>query len=257
MGLAHYSIQLQDHRSGEIIETAGGACYVAQAGLPDKQTVKDKTGATVTNPVALTNGRIDFYVDDTVASVDLYVQGPSGHFVVAKTVKPSGPNEIMIDQGVLRQVAVIPFSVDDTTATTETDTGFDLPTNARIDPTGVGVRVTTVDATETIDVGLLSTESGGDANGLVAALSVATAGFVLAKPTLTAGGSETYYASTTLGALLVTFLAGADTATDVGTHERIAHVGNGTAKSFSYTLTAGTDTAEGFIVIPYDLSVPV
>lgn len=251
--MRHYRIQLIDDVTKQAIQASGGVAYVAAEGTPDKVDLKDSTGAAVSNPVALVNGMLDFYVADTVAAVDLYVQAPSGHFVVTKSVAASGPNSIYVDKSRSNTVMVIPFSIDDTEAATETDTGFDLVTNAAVLPLGVGVDVTTLDATETIDVGILSGEAGGDANGFIALGSVAAAVSIVAGNVLTTGSNETYFSSTTLGALVNGFLAGADVAGDVGTANPKAFVCDGTAKSISYTLTAGTDTAKGFIKLPVQL----
>lgn len=78
----------------------------------------------------------------------------------------------------------------------ETDTGTDLPSDAIV--TDVLLNVTTPESTgttKTIDVGLLSGESNGDADGFLDGVSVASAGWV--KGTLASGGQ-------TLGALLRT-----------------------------------------------------
>ncbi len=59
----------------------------------------------------------------------------------------------------------------------EQDTGFDLPANALV--LGAFVEVTVAEATgttKTIDVGLLSSESGGDADGFLDGVSVAALG---------------------------------------------------------------------------------
>jgi len=248
-----FRIQLVDMVTKAAIQTAGGKAYVALNGEAKKATLYDEDGAALSNPVSLTNGILEFYTADSVSKADLFVQSPTGHFTVIKDVIASGPNSLYIDTSRLDTVMVIPFSIDDTTATTETDTGFDLPTNAAVIPDGIGVNVLTLDATETIDVGILSSESGGDANGFLALASVAAAVFVPGATVVTTGSNETYLASTTLGALVHNFLAGADVAGDVGTSYKKLLVCDGTAKSISYTLTAGTDTAEGFITIPLQL----
>lgn len=232
-----YSIQMHDHRTGEIIQATGGKVYVAIAGGSAKEILYDMAGTSLANPVALTNGHFEFQVDADTNTVDLYVMAPGGQCVTLTGVKPGGPNEIMIDAGQRHQMAVIPFSTDDTTAAAETDTGFDLPLYAAVLP-HVTVRVTTVDATKTIDVGLLSSETAGDADGFLVTASVATAGLV--KGTVANGAN-------TMGALFE--VQDSANAGDL-THE--AHVVTGSnARSVTYTLTAGTDTAEGFINIPY------
>ena len=59
---------------------------------------------------------------------------------------------------------------------------------------------------------------GGDANGFMSLLSVGSALSIVAKAAVTAGGSETYLASTTVGALIdANFTAGSDSGGDVGT----------------------------------------
>lgn len=136
----------------------------------------------------------------------------------------------------------------------ETDTTVDLPTDVFV--LDAYIDVTTVDATETIDVGLdeavvaTGGEVGGDANGFIAGASIATAVRVRPTVTVTTGSNEVYFASSTLGALLVdTFTAGTDNATDVGTFARQAHRIDGTAKSVTYTCSAGSDTGVGNIYL--------
>ncbi len=111
----------------------------------------------------------------------------------------------------------------------ETDTGEDLPDDGLV--VDFWMYVNTAEATggtKTLDVGLLSSESGGDANGFGAALDVSATGFV--KPTLASGGQ-------TRGALLYADESGA------GVLVPESHVLNGTAKSV--TVTAGSaDFAE-------------
>ena len=225
---------------GRAINSSGGKVYVAASGDAAKQAITDKDGTSLTNPRALTTGGCEFWVVDTVVDVDLYIMAPGGHFVVVTDVVPGQVQDIIVDTNRRNQVAVIPFSIADTTATTETDTGFDMPTGSAVLPSPM-VRVSTIDATETIDVGLLSSESGGDADGFINAVALDTA--VLVKATLLASGD-------TMGALLSVL----DSA-NAGDDAPEAHVVTGAAAvSVSYTLTAGTDTAEGFIILPYMLT---
>jgi len=234
--MKHYSIQLIDTVSGKSIDGSGGKAYVAKVGDAQKETLYTKAGAALTNPITLTNGKLDFYVADTVVSVDLYVQAPSGHFVVAKAVVPSGET-IFVDKGRSTATYVLPFSIADTTAATETSTGFAIPTGAMVLPTGVGLDVLTVDATETVDFGTLSTDSG-DADGYIVGASVATAGAV--KASLANG-------AVTLGALLKV-----QDSANAGDAVPEANVSMG-GKTLTYTLSAGTDTAEGFFKLPVQL----
>lgn len=138
----------------------------------------------------------------------------------------------------------------------ETDTGIDLPTKGVV--LDVFVDVTTKEdtqATKTIDVGLKSTEVGGDADGFLDGVSVAAAGVIRGGPVFTAGGNETYLSDTTRGALFRTvYEAGANVAGDVGTYHERFHVMNGTAKSLSYTLGgAMTELVASIYVVYIDL----
>lgn len=254
MGNLIHDFQLKDHRTGAAIRTAGGKCTVLTAGTPDKATLYDPiTGLALANPITPTNGRVNFAVVDTVTSVDLAVMAPGGQFLFMSGAAAQEQNEIAIDQGQRYQLMKVPFShADQAGDNTITDTGFDLPSNSLLLPQGVGILVVDTDATETINVGLgFGTESGFDVDGLIVGASVATAGLVPAQATMTAGGTETYFSACTLGALLADFLAGANVATDVGSYNPKALIADGTLESIDYTLSAGADTASGFILLPY------
>lgn len=251
--MRNYNIGLSAALTGAWISTAGGYCIVTAADSTAKATLYNADGSSLSNPVALTYGKVNFWTADSVNSVDLFIMTPGGQFVVYRGVTPSGLSQLTVDTQTRHQVAVIPFNIADTTAATETSTGIALPTDALVLPMGMAVRTTTIDATETIDVGILSSESGGDADGLIAALSVGTAGTFPANNVVTVGGTETYFSSTTLGALVNDFLAGSNTGGDVGTANPKAYRIDGTAKTISYTLTTGTDTATGYIMVPYVL----
>jgi hypothetical protein len=226
-------------QAGPMITASGGRITVTANGDAAKATLYNADGSAKTNGFALTNGGAEFYVADSVSSVDCYIMAPGGQFVVKTGVTQAGA-EIAVDTQRRNQVAVIPFAIADTTATTETDTGFDLPLYSAVLPTPM-VRTLTADATETIDVGLLSSETAGDADGFIVGVSVGTVALV--KATVLNG-------SNTMGALFE--VQDSANAGDL-THE--AHVVTGSnATSISYTLSAGTDTAEGFIVIPYILT---
>lgn len=234
MGNREWRIQLKDALTGEAIITAGGVVYVAANGDAQKATLYTAAGASLANPITPTRGFINFFAADTVEKVDLYGMAPGGEAFVIKNVAPSGPNEIEIDTGRINHVLVVPFSIADTAAATETDTGFDTGTDKLWLPTPF-IKVSTLDDTETIDVG---TDGAGsnDPNGFIAAASVATA--VVVPAVLLNGGI-------TLGALFV--------------NQDSANAGDGVPATFkdaaneniTYTLTAGTDTAEGFIYLPY------
>jgi len=232
----YFKIPLGDLRDGSQIAGSGGSYMVCQAGTAKKQAIYNKAGTQLnsTTPfVALNAGVMEFYVPDTVnplTGVDIYGMAPDGQFFVKKGVIPSGPNQIMVDRGIRQQVALVPFAAADSTAATEKDTNLDLPANCMVDP-NVGINVIGLEAGKTIDFGILSTQSGGAANGFGAALSVAAAGAVAAKSASTA----------TRGSLV-----------GGGTLDR-PYVVVAASQRVSYTLSAGAAAAHGLLVLPYIL----
>jgi hypothetical protein len=124
--------------------------------------------------------------------------------------------------------------------TTETDTAWDIPSNALVRE--VYVNVTTAEATgttKTVDIGLLASESGGNADGFIDGLSVATTGVIY--PTLTT--------TATWGVLLLE--------NGLATSEKVVvphDAGSVTAKSISWT-PGSNDFAElaADIYIVYDV----
>ena len=126
--------------------------------------------------------------------------------------------------------------------TSETDTGWDLPANAIVED--VWVKVDTAVSGATLNVGLLSTETGGDADGFIKAISCSSTGLKIPGVTVTktTGTNENYISAVTntLGALLLDLVyeTGTDTAGDTGfVHAwKKPHVAASvTAKSVSYS----------------------
>lgn len=118
---------------------------------------------------------------------------------------------------VVQRVKAIRIGHADGTA--ETSTGFDLPSLCYVDDVFINVRTAeATGVTKTIDIGILTGDTDADPNGFGVGLSVAATGLVRAEATVTVGGTETYFSATTRGALLTTFLAGANVATDTGTN---------------------------------------
>ena len=217
------SIQLKDAATGAAITTAGGVAYVAKNGLASKQACTDKDGTTVSNPVSLTRGKMDFWCASlTNGMVDLYIQCPGGQFVVARNIVPSGPNEILVDTARVNQCMVIPWDQADFTANVEKDTLFDEPAAETAvflaDSGSAAVRVVTIDATETIDVGTATADTG-DPDGFISAAALGVAGIIQDN-----------------GALLGTL---------------VGHISGG--KSIAITTSAGSDTGLGFIYLNYRL----
>jgi len=237
---AIFSIQLMSALTGAAIIAAGGTVYVATAGATAKLAlVTHDTFATLANPITPTRGNIRFAVDAVSpleVAVDLYGLAPGGQAFVARGVKPGMPTEIFIDTSRREQMLVVPFSIADTAANTETDTGFDFTTGMQIRPYPT-IYVSALDAGMTIDAGLLSSEGGGDADGFIDGVSLANLGTV----------DPTFATAVTQGALLRV------TATGAGAVIPESYVIGATAKSLTYTLSASTDTGAGFLQIPYVL----
>jgi len=245
MAKAIYNVQLMDRATGKAIIAAGGKCLVVTAGGTAKRTILNAiTFASLTNALTPTRGNIAFAIDSTTPladSSDLYIMAPGGQFVIARSVKPGDPVEVWVDTNRREQTLILPFDPADYTAASETDTGFDFTTGMIVRPEPT-INVTVVHAAKTIDIGLLSSESGGDADGFVAAASVATAGAVVSKAATTA----------TIGALLKETITDSGAATSSVRH--IYPIG-ATAVSVTYTLSSGTTTAKGFFEIPYRIGI--
>jgi hypothetical protein len=191
-----------------------------------------------------------WYGDDAVAATALWNGAPLGSIYVYKASESATPvtyqkvaaDGAVTDWAILQpshgasvNVKKIPVSV---LTSGEKDTGWDLPAKAIV--LNVWVDVVTPEATsgtKTIDVGLLSGESGGDADGFLDGVSTATAGIKQGTMTFADGSSQNYVSASTVGLLLYDGLLGADGAGTAGTVWPTPHVASSvTAKSVSYTL---------------------
>jgi len=237
------------------IDDDSGKLMVLTEDTPDSPTVyTDAQGTTLTetNGIAVltfTNGQVRFWTQSSVTAVDICGITANGRTFARNSVTPS-QQMIPINPINTAQLLVIPFQPNDNS---EQDTGLDLPANCLITAHDVKLRVTTTDATETIDFGLLSSESGGDANGFVTAASVANSGFVELLPQITGGTNIDYVGTRYVGDLLATSIAGADAVATVGGFTSKVYRTDGTAKSITYTGSAGSDTAAGYLYLRYTL----
>lgn len=220
---------------GPMITASGGVAYVAAVGDAAKQAITDEDGSSLTNPIALVTGGVTFNVPDSVASVDLYIMAPGGQFVVRKAVVPGQEPDIAVDVSILNQCMVIPFAIGDTTAATETDTLFDEPEDAIFLPTPF-IRVSTLDAGQILDVGTDSGDSG-NADGFMDGVTVNAAAVVAAQAP---------NGAVILGAFFLT--------DEDGSSAWIPSAHVSTEKSITYELDSSSDTAEGFIYLPYLLT---
>ncbi len=231
-----YSIVLYNEE-GVAINDAGGIVKVVTAGGFNEVALTDTSGASIANPISLTNGEATWRTPAANTTVDIYVQGPDGRCTVVRGLAAGHDTTVRVDTSASNGVMLIPFDVTDSdiTAASEFTTGFTADTAMMYLGIGAGVYVGTTDATETIDVGTDSGDSG-DANGFLAAVAVSGTNGTFAKATLASGGQ-------TLGDLLRADESGAGVLVPEG------HVGDG--KAITLTLSAGTDTAAGMVVLPY------
>lgn len=130
----------------------------------------------------------------------------------------------------------------------ETDSGWDLPAKSMV--LDVFLDVTTGQA-KTVDVGLLSSEAGGDADGFLDAADLTNTGLVRCGAVL--DGGSAYFASTLRGALLRQFVAGAN-ADDRGLYAEKPHLSTSvTARSVSYTTNTAVTAVFNIYIVYVEL----
>ena len=122
----------------------------------------------------------------------------------------------------------------------EKDTGFDFQVGDVIMDAFVVVDVLeSTSLTKTIDVGFLSSEPGGDIDGLLDGVSTAAQNTIKGEAVVSLGVNTYFFTLTTFGVLLSEFQAGSDVGGDEGLFTRKQHViGVGTALSLVYQLGA-------------------
>ena len=251
IGTNFFDIQLVDPTLSEVgvaIDDDAGVCNVLTADSPAEATIfSDNQGPSAPNPLTFTDGRIKCFTNASVSTVDITIMTNAGRSVFIKGLTVS-QHRVVIDSNRRDQVALIPFAASDAT---EVDTGFDIPADAIIED--CYLLVTTLDVGETLDVGLLAAESGGDANGFLILAGVATAGVSTGYATVNDGSTSDFFDAGTYGALLASQINGSDAAATSGGQVREFHRTDGVARSISYTGSSGSDTAAGFIVLHYTL----
>ncbi len=243
--------QLWDMQRKISIDDDSAQLLVLTVDAPTAPTIySDAHGTVVSNavrtPRTFVNGAVRFWTNPSVTSVDLSLMTSKGEAYFFEDVSYSC-HRLDLNPFQRNHTLVVPFGASDNA---ETDTGIDLPANLLIKD--ALLKVTTVDATETLDVGILSSESGGDADGLLMVMDVANLGFVNPFPVVTNGTNIDYAVHTSgRGALLKQGIAGADAVATVGGVQQRFYRTDGTAKSITYTGSSGSDTAAGYIVLSY------
>ncbi len=232
-----YTLQIQDFLRGMPVASAGGAAIICQPGTARKASLfNPDTGASIANPISLTRGNLRFATDTTIATVDIYGFAPDGGFFVFRGARPNGDAEIPYSMDKINHTAIIPLAAADFTAAAEGNTGLQFPSGALLLPQ-VSLRVSTLEAARTIEVGLLSSESGGDADGLLDAVSLAAVGTIVPAVSGTP----------TLGALLVQNFATTPAVNLPDTHG----IGPTAARTITATFSASAAAAQCFALLPY------
>lgn len=236
------------------VDDDSGKLIVLTAGSPTSPTVYSDGNGTVVSTtggmavLTFTDGRAKFYTANTVTSVDITGVTAGGRAFGLQSLAANANKIIPINSLNCFQLLAIPFGANDNS---EQDTGLDLPAGCFLDMHSPLMRVTATDSTETIDFGILSSEANGDANGFIAAASVANSGMVVLLPQITGGSNIDYLGTNYVGALLTTTIAGADAVATVGGTTSKQYRTDGIAKSLSYTGSAGSDTAAGYFYLRY------
>ncbi len=248
-GLNRYELRVVDNKSNEGFSgngniSTGVLVVVYDAGTKTVSTIYGSAAKSAkSNPItraqfATDGGKIAFF--SSAASVDIFVADDLGNVGFVPSVTPND-HVIYLDKSNADKCLVAPFGASET----EVDTGVDFPLDVIIKE--VLLKVTANDAGETLNVGILSSESGGDADGLLALASVASTGII--KPVaITAGTTETYVSTFYYGALMGRGVVGTNVDGDFGLATVPGHVVTGSAgRSLAYTGSSGSDTAAGLI----------
>jgi len=235
----NYQFQIVDALTKEAI-TSGVSVYVYDNGTRTLSTVySNAVRGSFTNPVTFSafSNFVEFW--SSAASHDIFVADNLGNVRKYIGVTPN-VHTIELDRSGVNKCFVFPFAAN----AAETDTGLDFPLDVWI--YSAMIEVITADSGQTIDVGLLSSETAGDADGILAAVTLANTGFVTPF-SVTVGSSENFIASPYWGALMGVGSAGTDAANDFGQPGGHGHIVTGSnARSLVYDGSTSIDTGVGY-----------
>ena len=245
VNFTEYYVQLINKRTGSVIDDDSGVYNVLTAGSPVEATIySDDKGTSGSNPGTMTDGIVQFWTASSVSSVDISIYTANGEALFLQGVT-ADQHRAEVDVDKMEQTLVIPFLANDNS---ELDTGFTLNGNVLIED--VMLKVVTVDAGETIDVGTDGTTTN-DPNGLIAAALVSAAGYIELNPQITGGSNIDHVGTNFVGELLATSIVGADAVATVGGQTRLKTLVASTETdcNITYTGSAGSDTAAGYIML--------
>ncbi len=237
--------------------TTGVTFKVLAVGTATAETLYYPNGSTsLTNPVTTTNfasdtvckDRVAFRVDPTDATndryVDLIVVNTAGGYTAFVEDFDKYQHTIIIDQrpNVVHQGTVW-FGAS---STSEQNTGIAFHYPVAIHD--VQVEVVTAASAISVDVGILSSGTGGDADGFRANVLLTSTGYVYDTAFITDGTTADFVPASTYGVLLAKAVTGSDASISQGGITRRPYFIDGTSTS---TLTYTMDSTSGAGYIHY------
>lgn len=265
MALREWHFSIHDQATGQHLRgtTATGWVYVCTAGSVTPPTIYcDPRGTSSLSATAngtgvlantlavvyLADGYCRFWTETSVTSLDISWVTATGETGMARGISSSRQMLPVNTNGGQPYVLAVPFAFIASSAVQ--DTQIDLPADLCI--FDANVDVVTTDASATVDVGFLNSGESGDEDGLLDGMLTTSAGLGTPAGIITNGSNIDYVddASGKYGALLVTWIDGADAVTTVGGMTRKMYRTDGTIKSLTYT-PSNSDTMYGFIYLWY------
>lgn len=265
LGLTEYYVQLVNERTGRPLTDSTGSYQVYTAGSPSRVTIKDKTGATITQATAvaagkgnkfvsasLSSGVIQFFTASSVTSVDISILTTGGRAYFLEGVTPS-QHRIAVNPE--KQEYILVVAVDEKgSSTTVRANGFQLRRGMAI--TDVFVKVVTAWSASTAAAKSLDLGRSAAPQGMAKGLKVSTTGFKQMPINSTTG---TIVAGQVIGTDLRTMKTG--NATNFGWLYRKRYIPRTGVASNNLTFTRGaaataTFTAaagNGYVFYLYDL----
>lgn len=262
-------VQLYDVRLDKVIDDDTGLYTVLQAGVPLQATVYSNAyGTSLTLPGTMTNGVIQFWMDNATTSVDLSVMTASGRAFFIEAVALSD-HRIYVDPYKLTYTLVGAWAVlsahpDGTVSAVKAPQSGGLPAGIKIKD----VYVHKTQLGEGVGAGMLVDFGvSGDPDGFVDGITASATGYYLnggifTSTTASAAGDRVSSVQTR-GILLANYGAGVDTATAGGvkglfsrTPYMISLVTTTNNLVFAITATSQLTTvagARGYVYYEYDL----
>jgi hypothetical protein len=162
-------------------------------------------------------------------------------------------NGNVINTGLTGQIVTVLAGQIVPSTAAEHSTGYNLPANAILSDVFLNVLTAeTVGATKTTEVGILSSETGGNAAGFLNGISVAATGLVRGVATVTTGVNTHFYASTDRGVFFTNFFAGSDVVGHEGlNYETPFLTSSVVGKTISYTPASVFSTCVADIYVTY------